>query len=168
MSRGRTLYLLDANVLIDAQRDYYPRERFPELWDWLAHQGAQGSIKIPDDIFRKLTDASDDLATWLKQHQDELRLREELPAAHMNQVIVDGYAPDLDEDEIERVAEDAMLIAYAMVLPSQRCVVTTEGSRPGRKRANRHIPDVCDSLGIAHRNTFAILAELGFRTNWRD
>ena len=34
---GRTsvLYLLDANVLIDANRDYYPIHRVPEFWDWL-------------------------------------------------------------------------------------------------------------------------------------
>ena len=29
------LYLLDANVFIDANRDYYPLDRFPEFWDWL-------------------------------------------------------------------------------------------------------------------------------------
>ncbi len=29
------LYLLDANVLIDADRDYYPIDRVPEFWDWI-------------------------------------------------------------------------------------------------------------------------------------
>ena len=41
-------FLLDANVLIDANRDYYPIERIPEFWDWLAYQGRQGNVKIPD------------------------------------------------------------------------------------------------------------------------
>ncbi len=40
------LYLLDANTLIDAKRDYYPIERIPEFWDWLIHQGEQD--KVPD------------------------------------------------------------------------------------------------------------------------
>ena len=30
------LYLLDANVLIDAHRDYYPLGRVPEFWDGLS------------------------------------------------------------------------------------------------------------------------------------
>ena len=33
------LYLLDANVLIDANRDYYPVARVPEFWDWLLEMG---------------------------------------------------------------------------------------------------------------------------------
>ncbi|MDE0019943.1 MAG: DUF4411 family protein [Candidatus Poribacteria bacterium] len=28
-------YLLDANVLIDAKRDYYPMTRVPDFWEWL-------------------------------------------------------------------------------------------------------------------------------------
>ena len=41
------LYLLDANVLIDANRDYYPIARVPEFWDWLLEMGRLGRIRIP-------------------------------------------------------------------------------------------------------------------------
>lgn len=34
-----TLYLLDANILIDANRDYYPVEAVPEYWAWLNRPG---------------------------------------------------------------------------------------------------------------------------------
>ena len=44
------LYLLDANVLIDSNRDYYPIERVPEFWEWLAHVGKQGFVKIPVEV----------------------------------------------------------------------------------------------------------------------
>ena len=47
IARSETLYLLDANVLIDAQRDYYPFEMVPEFWDWLVHMARQGTIKVP-------------------------------------------------------------------------------------------------------------------------
>jgi len=39
------LYLLDANTLIDAKRDYYPIDRVPEFWSWLIFQGQQGINK---------------------------------------------------------------------------------------------------------------------------
>lgn len=48
------LYLLDANVLIDANRDYYPIERVPEFWDWLAAIGEQGQAKIPLEIYAEV------------------------------------------------------------------------------------------------------------------
>jgi len=37
------LYLLDANVLIAANRDYYPLGRVPEFWDWLVFPSVKGA-----------------------------------------------------------------------------------------------------------------------------
>jgi hypothetical protein len=48
------LYLLDANVLIDANRDYYPIARVPEFWDWLLEMGRLGRIKIPLEIYEEV------------------------------------------------------------------------------------------------------------------
>lgn len=45
------LDLLDANVLIDANRDYYPIERVPEFWEWLADLGECGLTKVPPEIY---------------------------------------------------------------------------------------------------------------------
>jgi len=45
------VYLLDANVLIDANRDYYPLERVPEFWDWLEFQGGLGRVKLPLEVY---------------------------------------------------------------------------------------------------------------------
>ena len=104
------LHLLDANVLIDANRDYYPL---------------------------------------------------------MARVIEQGYAKDLNDEEIETIGQDAFLIAYALADVQQRRVVTTETSRPRRKRANRHIPDVCRDLGIRCYNTFEFLRALDFTTRWK-
>ena len=48
------LCLLDANVLIDANRDYYPIERVPEFWDWLVEMGELGRVKIPLEIYEEI------------------------------------------------------------------------------------------------------------------
>ena len=47
------LYILDANVLIDANRDYYPIQRIPEFWEWLVHVGQSTAVKIPIEIYEK-------------------------------------------------------------------------------------------------------------------
>lgn len=90
------LYLLDANVLITANRTYYPLERVPEYWAWLVNR-----------------------------------------------------------------------IAYALVDPAQRRVVTTEGSKPSATRANRKIPDVCRDLMIECGTPFDLNRTLNFSTNWQ-
>ncbi len=48
------LYLLDANVLIDANRDYYPIARIPEFWDWLLEIGRLDRIKVPQEIYEEI------------------------------------------------------------------------------------------------------------------
>lgn len=77
------LYLLDANVLIDANRDYYPVERVPEFWDWLLEMGGLGRIKIPQEFFEEVIyplppeDRPDPLVEWLKTNKEVIVLDEE-------------------------------------------------------------------------------------------
>ena len=56
------LYLLDANVLIDANRDYYPIDRVPEFWEWLEYQGESGIVKVPLEVYEELKEGRDALA----------------------------------------------------------------------------------------------------------
>ena len=161
------LYLLDAYVLIDANRDYYPIARVPEFWSWLAHMGQQGKAKIPEEIYEELVDGRDALSDWLKDCKPQLLLRESVRPDLVDRVMRQGYADDLTDEEITRMGRDPFLVAHALAVPGRRCVVTTEASRPKRIRANRHLPDICRDLGVPSRNTFEFLRELDFSTGWR-
>lgn len=164
------LYLLDANVVIDANRDYYPIDRIPEFWEWLEHHGNQGTIKIVIEVYEEIKLGTDDLATWTKQDrvQQSLLFDEEVDPEHVADVVNRGYAPDLRDDEIGKIGRDAFLIAYAVAGSGDRTVVTTEVSKPGRQRANRHLPDICRSLGVPCCNTFELTRALDFSTSWRS
>ncbi len=162
------LYLLDANVLIDANRDYYPIARVPEFWNWLVTRATQQQVKIPLEILEEILGGrDDDLTRWLNDNRDALLLDEDVDEALVAEVIDRGYAPDLTEEEVERVGRDPFLIAYALAGP-ERTVVTTEASKPSKQRANRHIPDVCDALGVPHRNTYQFIDVLDFTTGRRE
>jgi hypothetical protein len=47
-------------------------------------------------------------------------------------------------------------------------VVTVEVSKPSTKRANRRIPDVCKDLDLREYNSFQMLKDLDFTTDWRS
>ena len=159
--------LLDANVLIDANRDYYPIDRVPEFWDWLVAMGQQGLVKVPREVYDKVTQADDALSRWLKQNREPLLLAETVDGGLIRRVIDEGYAPDLTDVEIEQLNEDPFLVAYALVDPEQRRVVSTERSRPRATRANRKVPDVCSGFGVLCHDTFRFIRELDFRTDWQ-
>lgn len=160
------LYLLDANVLIDANRDYYPLERVPEFWDWLQQHAAAGELKVPLEIYDEITAGSGDLVDWLKQREikQNLVFNEAPDPDLVDQVVSTGYAPDLSDLELNEVGRDPFLIAYALAKPDERWVITNEASKPKRQRANRHIPDVCKSLHVNCENTFYLIRMLDFHT----
>jgi hypothetical protein len=164
------LYLLDANVLIDANRDYYPILRVPEFWEWLEHNGGQGNVKIPLEVYDEIKDGEDELGKWARENdiKEALLLREEADVALVSQVTNEGYAVDLNDVELGKVGRDPFLIAYALAAPSDRCVVTTEVSKPKRSRANRHVPDVCADLDVRCCDTFRFVRALDFKTGWRS
>jgi len=164
------LYLLDANVLIDANRDYYPRERVPEFWGWLENVGENGHAKIPLEVHEEIGSGEDDLAKWAKEEpiKSALLFQEEVDVSLVSSATDQGYASDLTDVEVVKIGRDPFLIAYALKDKDSRCVVTTEVSKPKRIRANRHLPDVCRDLGVACCNTFEFLRALNFTTRWNS
>lgn len=163
------LYLLDANVLIDANRDYYAISRVPEFWEWLVSAGTQGLVKIPIEVYEEIKDGKDDVAVWAKDGtvQAALLLDEECDVSLVGVVTNQGYAPDLTDDEVETIGRDPFLIAYALVNIAERCIVTTEVSKPKKIRANRHLPDVCRQFSVKCCNTYEFIRTLDFRTKWK-
>ena len=161
------LYLLDANVLITANHTYYPLDRVPEFWDWLVDCANQGYVKLPVEMYEEIDKGDDDLRRWVRGNRAALLLDEEVDAGMVEEVTVSGYAPDLDDEEVERVGADPFLIAHAFRERQQRVVVTTEVSKARLRRANRRIPDVCRDLRVHCCTIFEFIKALDFTTGWR-
>jgi hypothetical protein len=166
------LYLLDANVLITANSTYYPLDQIPEFWSWLYYQATTGRVKIPLEIMDEIKAGrkdADPLLDWISvsEIEDALVLGEPVDAGLVQRVVSEGYAPDLSDDEVEKIGRDPFLIAYALADPAGRTVVTVEGSRPSAIRQNRRVPDVCQTMGVLSCGPFALNKELGFRTGWK-
>jgi len=60
------------------------------------------------------------------------------------------------------MGKDPFLVAYAMMFDS-RTVVTKETSKPRKLRANRHLPDVCKTMGVTWIDDFELYRRLDFR-----
>jgi hypothetical protein len=158
-----TVYLLDANVPIEADETYYPVARIKPFWSWLIDQGEKGIIKIPKLIFNEITSPPGPLADWIGRDdvKKALILDENPNAAIVKRVIDEGYAPDLNDVETPRIGKDPFLIAFAMAKPG-RVVITKEKSKPSTTRANRKVPDVCDQFGVLWMTDFRLYEVLQF------
>jgi hypothetical protein len=139
-----SLYLLDANTLIDAKRDYYPISRVPEFWEWLIYMGQQGKIKIPIEVYEEFSDTRDkygerdELSDWAasKEVKDALLFKEQAEQDLVARITYGGYLPNPTDDQLKKIGRDPFLISYALRDFENRCIVTTESSKPksqGRK-----------------------------------
>ena len=159
------LYLLDANVLIRAHEDYYPIERVPQFWDWIAEMATMGNIKMPFEIHEEIAIARGPLKEWICQAeiQKALILDEEPDPYVVEQVLYGGYGAGLTDSDLEKIGQDPFLVAYAHNRVG-RIVVTKEVSKPRRQGANRKVPDVCNTLGVRWINDFELYRQLNFTT----
>lgn len=159
------LYLLDANVMIRAHEDYYPIDRIPQFWAWIVRLGENNTVKVPYEIYGEIAVSTGPLHDWLTDAKisKAMLLDQRTDPNHLNQVLGNGYAPDLNDSEIEEIGQDPFLIAYALVKPGETTIVTKEVSAPSKQRANRKIPDVCETFGIRCINDFEFYRELDFK-----
>lgn len=165
------LYLLDANVLLMAHKNYYPIDQVPEFWEWLIYQAEIGNAKIPLELLDEVVEgrtADDLLCAWVNEgnNKDKLLLDEEVDRGILQRVINDGYAPDLTDIELLVMGKDPFLVTYGLMAPD-RFIVTTEISKQTQKRHHRRLPDVCSHFGLPCGTPFAFNRLLGFRTSWR-
>jgi hypothetical protein len=166
------LYLLDANVLITANSQYYPIDQVPEFWGWMHYQPESGNVKIPLEVMEEIKAGRKDgdlLLEWILQDAvyDALLFQEAVDAALVQRILATGYAPDLTDVEVEKIGRDPFLIAYALAHPADRCVITNEVSKPSTQRQHRKIPDVCRAFDVRCFGPFVLNRNLGFHTGWK-
>ena len=168
------LYILDANTLIDAKRDYYPFDAVPEFWTWLVHQGEEGVIKCPVEVWEEFSDTTnrdgerDALAEWAAQTDVEnaLLLDEEVDPDLVKRITYGGYVANPTDDQLITIGRDPFLIAYGLADLQRRTIVTTEVSKPSKRAQNRKVPDVCNDFEVRCISTFELIRELKFSTRW--
>ena len=159
-------YLLDSNVLISADKFYYPLKRLPQFWEWLIEMGESGKVKIPFEIYGEITDGKGLLVDWIRRNdvKKALLLEEKVNPALFHKVLDVGYQAQvqkLNASEMQKIGKDVFLVAYALA-DTRRVVITQETSQPKKKRGNRKIPDVCKDCSVKWLTDYKMYEVLDF------
>jgi len=153
-------FLLDANVFITAHRDYYPSDRVPQFWDWLAKCAADDKIGVPYPIWKEIHDVYPVLSDWLNEVEDDFLIADADADGAVGEIL-DMYAEDLSEEEVFKIGADSFLVSYSEKIGCT--VVTKEVSKITKTRANRHLPDICDERGVKWINDHELIRILDFK-----
>lgn len=165
------VFVLDANVLIEAKNRHYAFDLAPGFWRSLVALAADARIESIDRVKTELLrgrdkpkegEEPDELAVWAKgdfSHAFVSTDAEDIIRSYadvMNWVHQQTRFTDAARAEFAGGA-DGWLVAYAMA--RGRVVVTHEEPRPESRREVK-IPDVCLAFSVRSANPFQMLREL--------
>ena len=160
-----TIYLLDANVFIEAARRYYAFDIAPPFWESLIHHAANDLIQSIDRVKFELERGNDELANWATNHFNDAF------ASTDEEDVIESYSEVMSwvqtQDQFLDAAKadfakgaDGWLVAYAKA--KGRIIVTHEQPATDARR-KVPIPNVCEAFSVNYVDTFEMLRQLGVR-----
>ena len=166
MSHTKPIYIMDANVLMQAHRLYYAFPICPGFWDFLLQQHKAGRLISLDRVHAEIH-PGDALHRWVQSTAPTTLFASTQDAAVGRNfgalaAWVEGNArfTEAAKDEFARVA-DGWLVAYAQAHPNHVVVTLEERADGARKKVP--LPNMCLQFGVHYTDTFTMMRDLGGR-----
>lgn len=160
------VFILDSNFFIQAHRVHYPIDVALSFWNRVQQLAEEGKIISIDKVKKELYDKNDVLEQWCKKNlpkdffKDSLEAMAEYPNVISWAMSKSGhFLPNALNEFLDANEADAFLVAYCLMDPLNRFIVTHEVSEPNRKNKVK-IPDACIALNISFVNTIEMFRQL--------
>lgn len=157
------IYVLDANVFIEASRRYYAFDIVPVFWNTLIRFSADRRISSIDRVQHELGRGNDTLANWSEQEFNNAFLSTDEESIIESYETIINWVQDQQQftdaaKEQFATVSDGWLIAFAMV--NRNTIVTHEVLDTNIQR-KVPIPNICRAFNMRFIDTFQMLRELG-------
>lgn len=156
-------FLLDANVLVSAHRQYYQFSFCPAFWDCLLQQSATGKVSSIDRVKDELSNQGDALDTWVSSAPSDFFLSTADESVVKIYADLMQWAQDANQYTPSALTEfatvaDAWLIAHAKANDLE--LVTLEARKDPNVKKRIPIPNAADDFDVKCITTFEMLEEL--------
>ncbi len=150
------IYLLDANVFIQAKNLHYGFDFCPAFWSWLEGANADGRVHSIEKVRDEILAGDDELTDWAKQRGDAFFLKPDQPIVPSLAVVSTwaqgaGYEPAAVNTFLQ--VGDYYLVAHAHA--HQLVVVTHEVAANSTKKIK--IPNPCIALDVKCMTPYEML-----------
>jgi len=153
------MFLVDANVLIEAKNRYYAFDIAPGFWRWLENAHSRGSVCSIERVREELLEKDDELSRWARGHRDFFFPLDDRAAQVFSKLSAWAQSQKFTDDARSAFAEgtaDFMLVAHAS---AHFCTVVTHEKAGTGSRKRVKIPDACAALDVPCVDTFDMLRE---------
>ena len=145
------VYLLDANVFMEAGRRYYGRDFCPAFWDWIIREHKRGRVFSVYAVKGEIAKGDDWLVDWSDNEAKSLFLLEDEKATNSLREMSIWAKANRRKGQCDDA--DVRLVAYAHA--HGHTVVTMENNLPGGGKIK--IPWICKAFGVEYVDSFGML-----------
>lgn len=161
------LFIVDSNFFIQAHRATYPLDIAIGFWTKVQQLAESRTIASIDKVKNEIYANNDELKIWCKENLPSDFFRSTTEAINEYRKVSewalskDSHYMQSAINEFLGVDEaDAFLIAFSLVDPDNRYIVTQEVSAP-QKKSKIKIPDCCNALGVNYVTTIEMFRKIG-------
>ncbi len=150
------IYLLDANVFMQAKNLHYGFDFCPAFWDWLLENNAAGRVFSIEKVEDEIDAGDDELAEWAKQRGSKFFLRPDAGVVkQFPEVSTWASSQNYEPAAVNTFLQvaDYYLVAHAL---AQGLVVVTH-EVPANSTKKIKIPNACVGLGIKFMTPYEML-----------
>ena len=150
------IYLLDANVFIQAKNLHYGFDFCPAFWEWLVEQNTSKQVFSIDKVADEIAAGDDNLKAWAqKQGTGFFLMTDENVATQFGKVSEWARSQNYEPVAINTFLQvaDYYLLAHAL---AGKCVVVTHEVRVNSNNKIK-LPNVCADLGLRCMNPYEML-----------
>nr|WP_154325071.1 DUF4411 family protein [Pantoea sp. 201603H] len=159
-------YIIDSNIFIQAQNDYYCMDICPGFWDFLSERFYSGELLSIKHVYDEIAHKDDPIYEWVKERRSFFSAVDD-EATQRNFADIANYVQteyELRKKNNHNIAPflsvaDPWLIAKAKSLSAT--IVTHEVRAKGSPKPK--IPDICDQFGVSFIRTNELLRSLQIR-----
>ena len=155
-----TVYLLDANTLIEAKNRYYQVSICPGFWDWLLRNMETGLIASVESVGAELRRGNDPLADWTREHATMFLPESDQDTQVAFAEVAQHLAPLAPTMRVAGALDEFLSGADPWLIAKARVLGATVVTHERLNMANRKkflIPNVCQHFGVPFMDTFALL-----------
>ena len=157
-------YIIDSNIFIEAQNNYYCFDICPGFWDFLSERFHSGELISIRNVYDEIASKDDVIFDWLRDRKhyfgsvdDENTQKNFAAIANYVQKEYSSRKPNNPNIASFLSVADPWLIAKAKTLSA---TLVTHEVRGGNGSFKPKIPDICDKFGVATIRTNELLRNL--------
>jgi len=159
------VYLLDANVFIEAKNRYYAFDIAPGFWEWLAQAVTEGKVQSVEAVHQEVLGRSDELVPWITANRSMFKNVDDPTVEVLRELSLWAtreYSFAASREFIGSTA-DYFLVGYACA--HGLTLVTHEKPSKGSMKKIK-IPDACAEFDVPVISTFEMLRSEGVQLRY--